>query len=214
MFRLDPYQRGWADGPQLVRLPFSSVHNSSCSDLTSHNRYRSRDQYVISENTLPYLYSFTVEEAKVLNDGQMWLDYQLSAASVVCPVVTSGFKSLTYCKQWYWGKQRGCKQTNEFLCHLNLFCRKQQLTSSQAQSPSLHLQELAVGIDDVSLNPTVDLWACSPLGARHWQSIIRGHNTFSPVSQALIVIQVPWSSRGRRRAVLSYLSWLAKRCMI
>lgn len=31
----------------------------------------------------------------------------------------------------------------------------------------------------------------APPGASYWQSIIRGHNTFSLVSQALIVIQVP-----------------------
>lgn len=83
--------------------------------------------------------------------------------------------------------------------------------SPLAWSPPPHRRELSPGIDDVSLDPPVDQWAPRPLGAGSWQSIIRGHNTFSPVSQALIVIQVHWSSRGRRRAVLSYVSRLAER---
>lgn len=76
-------------------------------------------------------------------------------------------------------------------------------------SPPPHLQELGPGIDDVSPDPLVDPWARGPLGAGYWQFIIGGHNAFSPDSQALIVIQVPWSSGGRRcrRAVLSYVSW-------
>lgn len=78
-------------------------------------------------------------------------------------------------------------------------------------SSSLHPdRDFSPGIDDVTLDPLVDQWAWSPLGAGYWQSIIRGHNTFSLVSQALIVIQVPWSGRGRRRAVLSYVSWLTE----
>lgn len=66
----------------------------------------------------------------------------------------------------------------------------------------------------MSLDPLADLWARGPLGAGYWQSVIRGHDTFSPVSQALIVIQVPWSSRGRRRAVFSYVGWLAESYVI
>lgn len=58
------------------------------------------------------------------------------------------------------------------------------------------------------MDSPVDLWACGALGAGYWLSVIGGHNTFNPVSQPFVVIQVPWSSRGRWRAVLSYASWL------
>lgn len=47
-------------------------------------------------------------------------------------------------------------------------------------------------------------------GAAYKQITTSGHNTFSPASQALADIQVLWLNRGRRRAVLSYGSWLAE----
>lgn len=81
------------------------------------------------------------------------------------------------------------EQADKFLCHSNLFWKK----ISRAILPHLVStsisQELSLGIDDVSLDPLVDQWAHSPLGAGYWQSIIKGHNTFSLVSQVLIVIQ-------------------------
>lgn len=73
--------------------------------------------------------------------------------------------------------------------------------------PTFTSQKLSTGIDDVSLDPLVDQWAHSPLGDGYWQSIIRGHNTFSSVSQALIVIQGMVKQEEERG---SSVSWLAE----
>lgn len=68
--------------------------------------------------------------------------------------------------------------------------------SFHASSQPRHLLEPSFRIDDVSFDPGADLWACGPPVGRLLAIRHQGHNAFSPVSQALIVIQVPQPSRG------------------
>lgn len=89
------------------------------------------------------------------------------------------------------------------------------LLSSFAQSPPLHLWELNLGTDDVSSNPLVDQWARSPLGACHWQFIIRGSQQIEPRLTSTHWHSSAMVEQGEKESsVTSYAGWLAENCGI
>lgn len=89
------------------------------------------------------------------------------------------------------------------------------LLSSFAQSPPLDLWELNLGTDDVSSNPLVDQWARSPLGACHWQFIIRGSQQIEPRLTSTHWHSSAMVEQGEKESsVTSYAGWLAENCGI